>query len=47
LLVRDAWLPIAIVAVRANKSHVFVVNDRDADVELIDSVYNELDIRAP
>ena len=38
-------MAIAIVAVRANESHVFVVNDRDADVELIDSVYDDLDIR--
>jgi len=47
LLVRDAWLPIAIVAVRANKSHVFVINERDSDVELIDTVYDDFDIRAP
>jgi len=45
LLVRDAGLLVAIGAIGANESHVFVVDDRDADVELIDPVYNELDIR--
>jgi hypothetical protein len=45
LLVRDAWLLVTIAAVRTNESHVFVVDDRDADIELIDPVYNELDIR--
>ena len=45
LLVGDAGLLVTIVAVRANESHVFVVDDRDADVELIDSIDNELDIR--
>ena len=45
LLVGDAWLLITIVAVRANESHVFVVNDGDVDVELIDPVYDDLDIR--
>ena len=44
LLVRDAGLLITIAAIRAHESHVFVVDDRDADVELIDPVYNELDI---
>jgi hypothetical protein len=47
LLVGDAGLLVAVVAIRANESHVFVVEDRDADVELIDPVYNELDIRSP
>ena len=46
LLVGDAGLLVAIAAVRANESHVFVVDDRDADVELIDPVDNELDVRA-
>ena len=45
LLVGDAGLLVAIASIRANESHVFVVDDRDADVELIDPVYNELDIR--
>jgi len=45
LLIRDAGLLVAIVAIGANESHVFVVDDRDADVELIDAVYNELHIR--
>ena len=45
LLVRDAGLLVAIGAIGANESHVFVVDDCDADVELIDAVYNELDIR--
>ena len=44
LLVGDAGLLVAIAAICANESHVFVVDDRDADVELIDPVYNELDI---
>ena len=44
LLVGDAGLLVAIAAVRANEPHVFVVDDRDADVELIDPVDNELDI---
>lgn len=44
LLVGDAGLLVAIAAVRANESHVFVVDERDADVELIDPVYNQLDI---
>ena len=39
-------MPIAIVAVRANESHVFVINERDSNVELIDTVYDDLDIRA-
>ena len=46
LLVGDAGLLVAIAAIRANESHVFVVDNRDANVELIDPVYNELDIRA-
>jgi hypothetical protein len=46
LLVDDAWLLIAMVAVRANESDVFVINDPDADVELIDPIYNDLDVRA-
>ena len=45
LFVSDAGLLVAIASVRANESHVFVVDDCDADVELIDAVYNELDIR--
>ena len=45
LLVGDAGLLVAIAAIRANESHVFVVDDRDTDVELIDPVDNELDIR--
>ena len=45
LLVSDAGLLVAIAAIGANESHVFVVDDRDADVELIDAVYNELHIR--
>ena len=48
LLIRDAGLLVAIAAIGAigaNESHVFVVDDRDADVELIDAVYNELHIR--
>jgi hypothetical protein len=44
LLVGDAGLLVAIATIRANESHVFVVDDRDADVELIDPVDNELDI---
>ena len=44
LLVGNAWLLVTIAAVRTNESHVFVVDDRDADVELIDPVDNELDI---
>ena len=43
LLVGDAGLLVAIATIGANESHVFVVDDRDADVELIDPVYNELD----
>jgi len=46
LLVGDAGLLVAIASVRANEPHVFVVDDRDADVELIDPVDNELDVRA-
>ena len=45
LHVGDAGLLVAIAAIGANESHVFVVDDRDADVELIDAVYNELHIR--
>ena len=45
LLVRDAGLLVTIVAVRANKSHVFVVDEPDADVELIDPVDNQLHVR--
>ena len=44
LLVGDAGLLVAIASVRANEPHVFVIDDRDADVELIDPVDNELDI---
>jgi hypothetical protein len=47
LLVGDAGLLVAVIAIRANESHVLVVDDRDADVELIDPVYNELDTRSP
>jgi hypothetical protein len=46
LLVRDAGLLVTIVAVRANESHVFVVDERDADVELIDPLDNQLNVRA-
>ena len=46
LLVRDAGLLVTIAAIRANESHAFVVDNRDADVELIDPVYNQLDVRA-
>jgi hypothetical protein len=46
LLVGDAGLLVTIVAVRANESHVFVVDERDADVELIDPVDNQLHVRA-
>ena len=46
LLVRDAGLLVTIVAIRANESHVFVVDERDADVELIDPVDNQLHVRA-
>ena len=46
LLVRDAGLLVTIVAIRANESHVFVVDERDADVELIDPVDNQLNVRA-
>ena len=46
LLVRDAGLLVTIVTVRANESHVFVVDERDADVELIDPVDNQLHVRA-
>ena len=46
LLIRDAGLLVTIVAVRANESHVFVVDERDADVELIDPVDNQLHVRA-
>jgi len=46
LLVRDAGLLITIVAVRANESHVFVVDERDSDVELIDPIDNQLHVRA-
>ena len=45
LLVGDAGLLVAIAAIRANESHMFVVDNRDADVELIDPVYNQLDVR--
>src|SRR2546430_10027569 len=31
---------------RSNESHVFVINERDSNVELIDTVYDDLDIRA-
>ena len=44
LRVGDAGLLVAIAAICANESHVFIVDDRDGDVELIDPVYNELDI---
>src|SRR5438874_8999067 len=44
LRVGDAGLLVAITAICANESHVFIVDDRDGDVELIDPVYNELDI---
>jgi len=37
-------LLIAILAIGANESHVFVINRRNANVELIDSVDYELDI---
>src|SRR5258708_37563984 len=46
LLVRDAGLLVTIGSVRANESHVFVVDERDADVELINPVDNQLDVRA-
>jgi hypothetical protein len=46
LLVRDAGLLVTIVAVRANEAHVFVVDEPDADVELIDPVDNQLHVRA-
>lgn len=46
LLCRDAGLLVAVATIRANESHVFVVDDREADVELIYPVYNELDVRA-
>ena len=46
LLIRDAGLLVTIGAVRANESHVFVVDNRDADVELIDPVDNQLHVRA-
>jgi len=46
LLVRDTRLLVTIVAVRADESHVFVVDERDADVELIDPVDNQLHVRA-
>ena len=46
LLVRDPGLLVTIVAARANESHVFVVDQRDADVELIDPVDNQLHVRA-
>jgi len=46
LLVGDAGLLVTIVAIRANESHVFVVDERDADVELIDPVDNQLHVRA-
>ena len=45
LLVHDAGLLVAIATIGANEPHVFVVDDRDADVELIDPFYNELDVR--
>src|SRR5437764_9717831 len=48
LLVRDAGLLVAIAAGagRANESHVLVVDNRDADVELIDPIDNQLDVGA-
>ena len=46
LLVGDAGLLVTIAAVRANESHVFVVDNRDADVELIDPIDNQLHVRA-
>src|SRR4030095_16835980 len=46
LLVLDAGLLVTILAVGANESHVFVVDERDADVELIDPVDNQLHVRA-
>jgi len=46
LLVRDAGLLVTITAIRANEPHVFVIDNRNADVELIDSIDNELDVRA-
>jgi hypothetical protein len=46
LLIGDAGLLVTIVGILANESHVFVVDERDADVELIDSVDNQLHVRA-
>src|SRR5882757_11128856 len=46
LLVRDAGLLVTIGSVRANESHVFVVDERDSDVELIDPIDNQLHVRA-
>jgi hypothetical protein len=45
LLVREAGLLVTIVGVPANEAHVFVVDERDADVELIDPVNNQLHVR--
>jgi hypothetical protein len=39
-------LLVTIVAVCADESHVFVVDEREADVELIDPVDNQLHVRA-
>ena len=46
LLVRDAGLLVTIVGIPSNESHVLVVDERDADVELIDPVDNQLHVRA-
>src|SRR6476469_8678879 len=37
-------LLVAIGAIRANESHIFVIDRRNTNVELIDSVDNELNI---
>src|SRR5438094_10504023 len=41
---RHPRLLVAIAAIRANESHVFVIDCRNINVELIDSVDNELNI---
>ena len=46
LLVRDAGLLVTIVGIPSNESHVLVVDERHADVELIDPVDNQLHVRA-
>jgi hypothetical protein len=46
LLVLDAGLLVTIVGIPANESHVLVVDERDADVELIDPIDNQLHVRA-